>query len=106
MMRARYYYLIIRMLPSVTWIIKAYIKFTLIAFIVYFLLHVTFHTASDKSNSLNWLKNETKETFDNLLDKKSQKLGNQNISWKRRRINTDSKRSIGKVKISHENVRE
>ena len=61
MMRARYYYLIIRMLPSVTWIINAYIKFTLIAFIVYFLLHVTFHTASDKSNSLNWLKNETKE---------------------------------------------
>ena len=54
MTRPRYYYLFIRMLSSMTWIIKAYIKFTLIAFVVYFLFHVTFYTKSTKYDSSSW----------------------------------------------------
>ena len=60
MMRQRYYF-VHRILPGVKWMIKAYFRFTFVVFFVYFLLYVIFHTASDKSNSLNWPNNETIE---------------------------------------------
>ena len=60
MMRQRYYF-VHRILPGVKWMIKAYFRFTFVVFFVYFLLYVIFHTASDKSNSLNCPNNDTIE---------------------------------------------